>query len=446
MAVLPRQILYSFFETNDKPTQAQFASLIQSMLNVTDDRKLLGLKEYDNTRAYLSGDTVIYNNAIYQAIASTSGTFNVTAWKKLAGAVPQALVYKGTWNADTNEPDLLEIDVEAGDTYVVTVAGDTDLDGNTGWQIGDWAVSNGTTWQKISNDDVIREGANVEGEGVGVFKEKTGTALRFKKIQTNDGSLYVAVDPWDNFIDLGINFDDTTALPFRAWSAQKIQLELDKKIDKPVSSSLNNFATFTGDGSIQDIGIDADSFLPSTTVAENIPFNPSGNIVAENVQDAIEEVDGILTNTIDDLDSHINDYDNPHNVTKTQIGLGNVTNERQMSLFKYDQKPEKIIVTTTPTSYKFEYNLPDGDFLFEWYYEMAGTDPSTVASAIVYLDGVKIGECMPRLPVSGLPTAFSGFYYASLAKGLRKVMLEFACRIDGVKVEVQRVRLKLVKV
>ena len=39
--------------------------------------------------------------------------------------------------------------------YVVNVAGSTNLNGITDWQIGDWAVYNGTAWQKIDNTDAV---------------------------------------------------------------------------------------------------------------------------------------------------------------------------------------------------------------------------------------------------------------------------------------------------
>ena len=40
----------------------------------------------------------------------------------------------------------------------------------------------------------------------------------------------------------------------------------------------------------------------------------------------------ITKKTIDDIDDHIGDTSNPHQVTKTQVGLGNVTNEAQVPL------------------------------------------------------------------------------------------------------------------
>lgn len=66
-----------------------------------------------------------------------------------------ALNYQGTWNALTNSPTLSSGVGTKGDYYVVNVAGTTNLDGITDWQIGDWAVFNGTVWQKVDNTDVV---------------------------------------------------------------------------------------------------------------------------------------------------------------------------------------------------------------------------------------------------------------------------------------------------
>ena len=66
-----------------------------------------------------------------------------------------ALVYKGTWNASTNNPYLQSGVGNKGDYYVVSVAGNTNLDGITTWNLGDWAVFNGSAWQKVDNQDFV---------------------------------------------------------------------------------------------------------------------------------------------------------------------------------------------------------------------------------------------------------------------------------------------------
>lgn len=64
-----------------------------------------------------------------------------------------ALNYQGTWNASTNSPTLVSSVGTKGDYYVVSVAGSTNLNGTTLWGVGDWAVFNGSTWQKVDGGD-----------------------------------------------------------------------------------------------------------------------------------------------------------------------------------------------------------------------------------------------------------------------------------------------------
>ena len=74
---------------------------------------------------------------------------------QIPDAVIGALNYQGTWDASTNTPTLTSSVGTKGYYYVVSVAGSTNLNGTTDWQIGDWAVYNGTIWQKIDNTDSV---------------------------------------------------------------------------------------------------------------------------------------------------------------------------------------------------------------------------------------------------------------------------------------------------
>ena len=71
--------------------------------------------------------------------------------------IPQMgdLNYQGTWDASTNTPTLTSSVGTKGYYYVVNVAGSTNLNGITDWLVGDWAVYNGTVWQKIDNTDAV---------------------------------------------------------------------------------------------------------------------------------------------------------------------------------------------------------------------------------------------------------------------------------------------------
>jgi hypothetical protein len=64
-------------------------------------------------------------------------------------------IYKGTWNANTNTPTLVSGVGTAGNYYIVSVAGTTNLDGITDWQVGDWAIFQGSVWQKVDNTDAV---------------------------------------------------------------------------------------------------------------------------------------------------------------------------------------------------------------------------------------------------------------------------------------------------
>lgn len=64
------------------------------------------------------------------------------------------LLYQGTWNASTDTPSIPSAaSGNKGHVYVVATAGDTDIDGTTDWQVGDWLVSNGSTWDKVDNTE-----------------------------------------------------------------------------------------------------------------------------------------------------------------------------------------------------------------------------------------------------------------------------------------------------
>lgn len=67
--------------------------------------------------------------------------------------IPGPLNYKGTWDANANVPELESGVGNPGDFYLVSVAGNTNLDGNTNWQVGQAPAFNGTVWQKLSFDN-----------------------------------------------------------------------------------------------------------------------------------------------------------------------------------------------------------------------------------------------------------------------------------------------------
>jgi hypothetical protein len=93
-----------------------------------------------------------------------AGVANGVATLDAGGTVPISqipasiiggLIYQGTWNASTNTPTLASGVGTKGYYYAVSVAGTTNLDGITDWNVGDLAVYNGTAWQQIDNTDAV---------------------------------------------------------------------------------------------------------------------------------------------------------------------------------------------------------------------------------------------------------------------------------------------------
>ena len=82
------------------------------------------------------------------------------------------LTFKGTWDASTNNPFLQSGVGVGGEYYIVSVAGNTNLDGVIGWQVGDWAIFEGTTnmWQKVDNHDV-QAYSTIQEEGVNLTQQ-----------------------------------------------------------------------------------------------------------------------------------------------------------------------------------------------------------------------------------------------------------------------------------
>jgi hypothetical protein len=82
------------------------------------------------------------------------------------GIATGTLTYQGTWNANTNSPTLTSSVGTLNNYYVVSTAGSTNLDGITDWGVGDWAIFNGTVWQKIDNSEVTYVSNVATGTGL----------------------------------------------------------------------------------------------------------------------------------------------------------------------------------------------------------------------------------------------------------------------------------------
>ena len=107
---------------------------------------------------------------------------------QIPASIQGGVSYQGAWNASTNSPTLTSSVGSKGYYYVVSTAGSTNLNGVTDWNIGDWAIFNGTVWQKIDNTDAV---TSVNGyTGTVVLNASDVGALA--SITSTDGSITVS--------------------------------------------------------------------------------------------------------------------------------------------------------------------------------------------------------------------------------------------------------------
>lgn len=112
----------------------------------------------------ITGSTITSTDSILTAFGKLQNQVN-----GLIGGV----IYQGTWNASTNSPTLTSSVGTKGYYYVVSVAGSTNLNGVTDWKIGDWAIYNGSAWEKVDNTDAV---SSVNGQTGAVVLSTTNIA------------------------------------------------------------------------------------------------------------------------------------------------------------------------------------------------------------------------------------------------------------------------------
>jgi hypothetical protein len=124
-------------------------------LSVAQVKALLALVVGD-----VSGAEATANKGIASGYAGLDGSGKVPT-AQLPASVTGAMNFVSTWNAATNTPALASGSGSKGAFYKVSVPGTTALDGIGSWNVGDSAVFDGTTWDKI--DGITSEVISVAG-------------------------------------------------------------------------------------------------------------------------------------------------------------------------------------------------------------------------------------------------------------------------------------------
>ncbi len=144
----------STLQSNLVNAPADIAALQTDVLTIQST--INDLQDADTT---LQSNIDAINNNVFGSTSVAPGTKI-----PLASLAVSPVAYRGTWNATTNTPDLTQSGVKVqGSYYVVNVAGSTDLNGLTDWKVGDWAIYNGSAWEKVDNTDAVTSVAGKTG-------------------------------------------------------------------------------------------------------------------------------------------------------------------------------------------------------------------------------------------------------------------------------------------
>lgn len=166
-----------------------------------------------------------------------------------------ALNYKGTWDASTNNPTLVSSVGTKGDYYVVSVAGSTNLNGETLWGVGDWAVFNGSIWQKVDGGDTSAVTSLTVTSLTGYMYANNSAAVTASITIPNSGLANSSATLGNTVVTLG---STTTSVG---------------------NLTLNNVTIPTGNINITTVNHTANVTANATFATSSLPLVPAGYIV-----------------------------------------------------------------------------------------------------------------------------------------------------------------------
>lgn len=108
------------------------------------------------TTSAVTGKILSWLSVVWWSISSSDSI--LSAFGKIQNQINGVLwwaIYQWVWNANTNSPTLTSSVGTKWYYYVVSVAGSTNLDWITDRKVGDRAIFNWATWDKVDNTDAV---------------------------------------------------------------------------------------------------------------------------------------------------------------------------------------------------------------------------------------------------------------------------------------------------
>jgi hypothetical protein len=199
--------------------------------------------------------------------------------------------YEGTWNASTNTPTLVSSVGTKGDYYVVSTTGTTNLNGVTTWTQGDWAIFNGSAWEKVDNTDLVtsvagRTGAitlsNTDISGLGTMSTQNASSVAITGGTATLTSLTTATVQATNSAGLSLkNSAGTTQLSMGGGGGDNLSLNVSTNING-TNAQIDISPTGTGHVHIKPTGSGSIEVAPTNvgtinnmTIGATTPKNGS---------------------------------------------------------------------------------------------------------------------------------------------------------------------------
>ena len=208
------------------------------------------------------------------------------------GEVFTGLDFQGSWNASTNSPALASSVGTNGEFYIVSIAGTTDLNGITNWGIGDWAIFNGTAWQRVEggadgnfNDVTVAGTLEVTGEitangGIALGDSDKATFGAGDDLQIyHDGGTSVIADVGTGF--LAIRGDGNVTLQNAAGTENKLVASSDGAVTLYYDNAAKIATTTTGidvTGNMIADGVGIGTSSPTASLSLSNGTNDSNGI------------------------------------------------------------------------------------------------------------------------------------------------------------------------
>ena len=295
------------------------------------------------------------------------------------------LQFQTLWDAENNNPQLPLVPTQKGQYWIVSNGGERfGLTFNT----GDWLVAGDGVWQKVDNSDAV---TSVNGKIGNVIltsndishnNETVASAIESKQDKLTAGKNItikndvISAEFNTAIIDYNLTYNKPSINGVELINAKTLE---DFDIQRTIKAGENVYLTQSEANKMSDtvnvydasetrkgvseiatqeeVNIGTDDFryvtpkkLKMVTNGINTTIQNNYETLDTKIDDEISRAKNKETEINNDLTAHKNSTNNPHNVTKEQVGLGNVNNTSDL---------DKPISTAVQTALNLKANNSD---------------------------------------------------------------------------------------